>query len=661
MSKPRYLTKSRYKLAIECPTKLYYTGKQEYIDQSMDDAFLAALAEGGYQVGELAKNYFPGGHDITTLDYEDAEAQTNELLKNEKVIIFEPAIRYKDLFIRVDVLVKKGKAFDLIEVKAKSFDSSEEEPFLNKNKTIKSSWKSYLYDVAFQAHVLQSAYPDYKIRSFLMMADKNATAPTDGLNQKFKVVRDNTNRKGIKVSNSLKDDDLKEKILIQVPVDEYIDIIYRGADSKEKREKSFFDEIKYFAENYKVDTKIYAPIGSKCSACEFKCSQEDEENGFKSGFKECWKTELRWNDKDFNNPNVLDIWNFRRKDKLIDDHKIKLEDLCEEDVGPKHDNKSGISASERQWIQVEKAIKRDKSAFFDAGGMEHEMKKWNFPLHFIDFETSAVAIPFNRNKKPYEGIAFQFSHHIIHEDGKVEHVGQYLNTEQGIFPNYEFIRELKKELENDNGTIFRYAPHENTYLNLIYRQMHEDAESIPEISELSEFIKSITKSVGTSVEKWEGERNMVDMLELVKRHYYDPSTNGSNSIKYVLPAILNSSKYLQEKYSKPIYGAKNGIKSLNFKDWQWIEKKNGLVVDPYKKLPKLFQDTSDKNLNLLTDEDELRNGGAALTAYGKMQFSEITEYEKQELASALLKYCELDTLAMVMIYEGWRELIKMGY
>jgi len=72
---------------------------------------------------------------------------------------------------------------------------------------------------------------------------------------------------------------------------------------------------------------------------------------------------------------------------------------------------------------------------------------------------------------PYEGIAFQFSHHIAYSDGKYEHKGEYLNTKQGNFPNFDFIRALKKELENDVGSIFRYAPHENTYLNMIYYQL----------------------------------------------------------------------------------------------------------------------------------------------------------------------------------------------
>jgi hypothetical protein len=54
----KYLTKSRFKLALQCLTKLYYTGKENYADDSVDDPFLEALADGGFQVGELAKYVF---------------------------------------------------------------------------------------------------------------------------------------------------------------------------------------------------------------------------------------------------------------------------------------------------------------------------------------------------------------------------------------------------------------------------------------------------------------------------------------------------------------------------------------------------------------------------------------------------------------------------
>ena len=55
------LTKSKFKLALECPSKLYYVDKPEYANQQVEDSFLQALAEGGYQVEALARCYFPDG------------------------------------------------------------------------------------------------------------------------------------------------------------------------------------------------------------------------------------------------------------------------------------------------------------------------------------------------------------------------------------------------------------------------------------------------------------------------------------------------------------------------------------------------------------------------------------------------------------------------
>jgi hypothetical protein len=40
----RYLSKSRFKLAVECPTKLFYTGKPEYANIKNEDEFLVMLA-----------------------------------------------------------------------------------------------------------------------------------------------------------------------------------------------------------------------------------------------------------------------------------------------------------------------------------------------------------------------------------------------------------------------------------------------------------------------------------------------------------------------------------------------------------------------------------------------------------------------------------------
>ena len=61
---------------------------------------------------------------------------------------------------------------------------------------------------------------------------------------------------------------------------------------------------------------------------------------------------------------------------------------------------------------------------------------------------------------------------------------------------------------------------------------------------------------------------------------------------------------------------------------------------------------------LLSRDGSIDNGGAAMTAFARMQYTEMGDPERDHLRGLLLKYCELDTLAMVMIYEAWREWLR---
>jgi disulfide oxidoreductase YuzD len=658
-TKPRYLTKSRFKLGMECPAKLFYTAKESvYANQNLEDSFLASLAEGGFQVGELAKAYFPDGHEVETLDYEAALAQTNELLKQDCVVIYEAAIRFKNLFIRADILVKKADQLELIEVKAKSYDPEQDGDFLGKRGGIASGWKPYLLDVAFQKHVVSSAFPTLKVRASLMLADKTVICSTDGLNQKFRVVTDVKGRKKAVMTTPLTSEENEHRILRQVNADNICRLINEGTFEEAQGPSTFVERIEWLADHYQRDEKIVCGPASVCAGCEFRTTAKDEAKGLKNGFKECWKHALKWTDKDFETPNVLDIWNFRSKTKLIAENRIAMSDVTQEDIDPENDDKPGLSQSERQWLQVEKVQAKDNSIWIENAALKREMEKWKFPLHFIDFETTRVAIPFNRGRHPYEVVAFQFSHHVMRDDGRIEHRGQYLNTERGVFPNYDFVRALKKELEGDGGSIFRYATHENSTLVAIYRQLSEEKSAPSDRSELQSFIKSITTSTHDSTESWDANRTMIDLCKMVKRYYFAPSTNGSNSIKAVLPALLNQSDFLKKKYAKPIYGAIDGIPSLNFQNKTWIQMDGGQVIDPYKQLPKMFKDVSDHDFERLSEDDELKDGGAAMTAYARMQFEEMDSVERKELEAALLRYCELDTLAMVMIYEAWKDILK---
>jgi len=654
---PRYLTKSRFKLALDCPTSIYYYGKLQYPDTKKDDAFLEALAEGGYQVGALAKCYYPLGVEINDHGYDLPQLKTSDLLKQQDITIFEAAFRYQNLFIRADIIEKKGNIINLIEVKAKSFEGRDSSSMLTKKGFLDSKWAQYIYDVGFQKYVISKAYPDLEVRAFLMLADKNAVATVNGLNQKFQLKTVGEERTTVEIIGDISTKELGDEVLVRINIDDLIEKVYAGKDTEALPERNFIENIHFLADMYEKDSKIFVPIHKDCKNCQYRATPEEEQEGKLSGFKECWSTQLGWKPEMFELPMILDIWDFRMKQKLLDNHVYLMQDVREADIGNCNPTSDGmLTRTQRQWLQVRKTVDKDRTPFIDIDGLRKEFQKFIYPLHFIDFETSMVAIPFYKGRRPYEQTAFQFSHHVVGSDMKIEHRGQYLCIEKGKFPNFEFVRNLKAELDQDNGSVFRYANHENTVLNQILQQL--EAVSLEEVRdklELKDFIKTITHGANHC-----GDRDMIDLLEFVKKYYYHPLMGGSNSLKYVLPAILNSSEYIQAKYSQPIYGKNSEIQSLNYdQNWVWIQKDaTAHVISPYKLLPPLFENIDDDQIEEFLMKGGIQDGGAAMTAYAKMQFAQISVLERDRIIQALLKYCELDTFAMVILWEYWNDVIK---
>lgn len=637
---------------------------KEYGNNNVGNSFLEALAEGGFQVGELAKIYHPGGIEITVLDKDEAVAQTQALMTQEDVTIYEAAFKYENLFIKADVVIKKGQFVELVEVKSKSFDPSAEDPFYNKAKLKKgeaqlnSEWEPYLVDVAFQTHVLKLAYPMFKIRSTLMLADKSATANVEGLNQKFFLKKVEGEHISVAVAPHTTKESVGAPLLVKVSVDDEVKIVWGMTFENGKS----FDQMVELLSEVCHDGRFVTPqVDSKCKSCEFRIGKDAKAKGAKSGFENCWSVAAQLKSSDFDKPLVFDIWNFKKTQSLLDQRKILIADVVEDDISPTSKaDEPGLSSSERQWKQIEKIQLNESTPYLDYQGLWAEMKTWNYPLHFIDFETTMAAIPFNKGRRPYEQMAFQFSHHVVQQDGTIAHKDEYINLQRGKFPNFDFLRALKKSLSGDEGTIFRYAAHENTVLCQIREQILNSDEEISDGTELLTFIEGITKSSSGSKKVWLGRRNMIDMCELVKKYFYHPLTGGSNSIKKVLPAILNESIYLQEKYSQPVYGTK-AMQSRNFKDWVWVEKGPlGSVVDPYKRLPPVFSDLDLETMDALITDGSIADGGAAMTAYARMQFTEMSDGEVERVSTALLKYCELDTFAMVLIFQYWQHEINVA-
>ena len=659
MNKDRFLTKSRMKIGLECPMKLsFYDDKNQYNSLQGDTEFLDFLAEGGYQVGELAKFYykfhFSNSHyiDITSLGYKESIKETYEALKYENVIIAEPAISFDNFFIRVDILIKQGSDIKLIEVKSKSYNSNNENGFLNLKKSpvsIKSEWRPYLADIAFQTYVTSQSYPEWNIEPYLLLINKNKATNIDGLNQLFEIRSEKTdnNKRILSVKadedklNTLKEE-IKDSVLTEVSVNRTVSSILYGNefygekfDDRLNRPLRFFytnnnsnfiEAAKQLSIAYKENKpldKTSKNIGAHCSQCPFcwsKLIPEYKESG------------------DY----IQNIWNFP-KNKLSDLFKIgifTIEQLSKNlELSPlKKDGKR----YKRQLTQINFTSNNMKNDFIE-NGLKDEMNSWDFPFHFIDFETCTVPLPFHKNEYPYSTIAFQFSVHTMDKMGHIEH-REWIAKEKSIDPSFEFVQKIKSILEKDNGSIFMYASHENTVLQSIKKRMKQKGDKyLDEISFINEisFAKNEQKP----------QRAMIDMKKIIEHYYYNYFMKGSISLKAVLPAIMKTSEFLKEKYSKELdFGT-------NLKGKTFYQERDNIILDPYKLLPKIDSDID--SANTIFGEELLADGTAAMKAFQILQFSRdvLEKKEEENLIKALLNYCELDTLAMLMLYEHLNFLI----
>jgi len=644
-AKPRYLTKSRFAMACTCPTKLFYTGKSgEYANEWQSDPTMESLAHEGNRVGALARLYFPGGVLVETLQIEESLRRTNELLARPDVTIFEAAIHHGDLFIRADILRKTPAGIELYEVKSKSYSESDDGDLTTAN-GIASAWLSYVRDVAFQKHVISKAFPGTFVQAFLFLPDKGRRAPSDGLAAKAAAAMDDSNV-------ALGDEDLAAPVMRAVSVDGVCDRVLHDRYSLGDRSLSFEDFVASLAEHYREDRKFQAPLSPACLTCEFDASPFALAVGEKSGKRECWTHLLGWTAEDFEKPLAFDICGLSavRKKTLLEERRLHMAAVKQADIDPRDDGKPGLSLSQRQWLQVTKCVSEDGSSHLDKENLRAEMACWRFPLHFIDFETCRSAIPFHRDSRPMDLVAFQFSHHVMHADGRLEHAGEFLSTQQGASPNAAFVAALREQIGGDDGAILHYAPHEVSTLRSLAGQIRSRQDEIGNSPELLAFINAVAPAGDR-----EPTRQVIDLCRLVKRFYYAPSMGGSNSIKEVLPAVLRESEFLRRKYSRPIYGASGGIPSHNFSNIAWVDESEGNIRDPYKLLPAIGggkPQAGDGNGKYMKT---LRSGGAAMQAYADLVLYDWSDDRRRAVQQALLRYCELDTLAMVFIVEAWRE------
>ncbi|MGH8242920.1 MAG: DUF2779 domain-containing protein [Steroidobacteraceae bacterium] len=648
--KSHTLSKSRFKLAIECPTKVHYSLDKRYADERLDDEFLEALADGGHQVGALAKLMLraqdPGAIEITSRDQDEQVRETAELLTRHGVTIFEGTIRFENLLIRADIVVKRGKQVELIEVKAKSWDPHEDSLIgtTTRSNPLSPDWEPYVYDVAFQHYVFAKAHPELTINPYLLLVDKSRRNTVPGLGSKFPILGSGRDT-AVAVAPDFDVAALGEPLLIQVDAAE---AVHRAQtlvrERKGRPPLEFGPLIQQLARAIEGGERLDPLPSTACKQCEFYCDPAERSDDSRSGWAECMETYFR---KEASKPRATSIFGFYNQADIyghIAARRLWMQELGQADLGVKP--KAGqISRTERHELQWQEIALGDSEPFLRAADLKRVIENWRYPLHFIDFETVAPVLPFHVGHRPYQQILFQFSHHRMERDGSVRHATECLIVDGEDSPSIAVVRQLRDAIGQDEGTVLHWYPHERTILGSIHEEIRDKSPADADV--LVAFLESLGLSKDSGL-------RLFDLGRLVEQSVFLAGTGGSSSMKKFLPAVIRQSGVVRQRYSQPVYGSPT-MPSLNFENQTWVVEHDGAALDPYKLLSPLFAEHDVNDALARLEETEgtvVADGAAAMIAYASLQNPEFPSTKCKELMQQLKRYCELDTLAMVIVHEA---------
>ena len=214
--------------------------------------------------------------------------------------------------------------------------------------------------------------------------------------------------------------------------------------------------------------------------------------------------------------------------------------------------------------------RRKFEPFHDAEGAARTMDEWAWPRYFLDFETIGHTVPVWVGTRPFEQAPFQFSSHVMARDGSLTHRG-FLDL-TGDDPTRACAQALLETLGRD-GSIVTYSSFERKVIQTMARRCPDLA---PQLQQL--------------------ESSIVDLLPVVRGHYYHDDLQGSYSIKSVLPALVPDLSY--------------------------------------------------------TALDGVKDGLMAQAAYLEATSFETCDERRARIRQELTDYCSLDTIAMVSVAEA---------
>ena len=561
------------------------------------------------------------------------EAIAHAVMEANPAVEFEKTLTAGRYMARLDGFEQFADRIVLTEIKAKSVESADPEQFFKKRtREVNGDWLEYMLDITFQVMVAEACYPGLTVVPRLCMVNKNKPCSIEAVYAKIDLLEDSKDRdrslpRAVYTGDkaALRADHFLEFIDVR----ECVDLLMPEVKAKAAELLDFLDGKR---------PGLKPEIGlSPCKTCEYRdavkptsgTGTDVNPNANRDGFAECWgPTPPR-------GASVLDMYRAGNGSnelkgevaRRIEHRELLLVDFPDDMLhgggtyGPTRRNQKLAAATDKEVI---------------GEGLGAALKAVEYPLHFIDFEASRIPVPYRPGMKPYEVVAFQFSCHTL-ESPTSEHLVHkaWLNL-RDVYPNEEFLRELRNAI-GEKGTVFTWSGYELTTLRHVRRQLRERDLMTPDLSAWLSGLIGPAPAVGEE-DKTVGPR-VVDLLKISQAHYAHPLMRGSHSIKKVLDAMWSDAPHLWGDPWFAEYYRTDG---------------DGRVLDPYSTLakPPLDVDLGDFDES---DDEAVTDGVGAMRAYQDMLYGEHKNdlSMRDKMRDSLLRYCGLDTAAMVIIWKHW--------
>jgi CRISPR/Cas system-associated exonuclease Cas4 (RecB family) len=204
---------------------------------------------------------------------------------------------------------------------------------------------------------------------------------------------------------------------------------------------------------------------------------------------------------------IYELGNIRQKRirELADMDVMKISDIPLDYEG----------LNENQKLQMISCKK--EQAIIDTEAIKESLSILEFPLHFIDYETYASAVPKIDGIGPHQHVVFQVSIHTMQEDGSIQHY-EYL-TDKLELPE-KLIQYMQSVTGNTGTYISWHASFEKTQNTAMATWFLPYAEYLNNMS-----------------------LRMYDLEDIFKKDYIDYQFHGSSSIKKVLPVLCPELSY----------------------------------------------------------------------------------------------------------------------